>query len=63
MSPALKGSSAIRRFECGDAIKIRNGIAFDFYTGLAHIHTYMYIHTYINNTYTYIHTLVHTNAN
>ena len=38
MSPALNGSSAIRRFEGSDAIEIRNGITFDFYTGLPHIH-------------------------
>ena len=39
MSPALNGSSAIlsiRRFEGSDAIEIRNGITFDFYTGLLH---------------------------
>ena len=40
MSPALNGSSAIRRFEGSDAIEIRNGITFDFYTGLPHmLHT------------------------
>ena len=38
MSPALKGSSAIPRFECSDAIKICDGITFDFYMGLSHIH-------------------------
>ena len=37
MSPALNGSSAIRRFERGDAIEIRDGITFDFYTGLPHV--------------------------
>ena len=37
MSPALNGSSAIRRFERSDAIEILNGITFDFYTGLSHI--------------------------
>ena len=37
MSPALNGSSAIRRFEGSDAIEIRDGITFDFYTGLPHI--------------------------
>ena len=31
MSPALNGSSAIRRFEGSDAIEIRDGITFDFY--------------------------------
>ena len=34
MSPALNGSSAIRLFEHSDAIEIRDGITFDFYTGL-----------------------------
>ena len=38
MSPALNGSSAIRRFEGSDAIEIRDGITFDFYMGLPHIH-------------------------
>ena len=37
MSPALNGSSAVRRFEGNDAIEIRYGITFDFYTGLPHI--------------------------
>ena len=36
MSPALNGSSAIQRFEGGDAIEIRDGINFDFYKGLPH---------------------------
>ena len=34
MSPALSGSSAIRCFEGTDAIEIRDGITFEFYTGL-----------------------------
>ena len=33
MSPALDGSSALQRFECGNAVEIRNGIMFDFYPG------------------------------
>ena len=37
MSPALNGSSAIRRFERSDAIEIHDGITFDFYMGLPHI--------------------------
>ena len=37
MSPALTESSAIRRFERSDVIKIRKGIIFDFYTGLPHM--------------------------
>ena len=38
MSPALNGSSAIQRFERSNAIEIRDGITFDFYTGLPHIY-------------------------
>ena len=34
MSPTLAGSSAIGHFEGSDAIKIRDGMTFDFYTGL-----------------------------
>ena len=37
MSPTLNRSSLIRRFEGSNAIKIRNGITFDFYTELPHI--------------------------
>ena len=37
MSPTLNESSAIRRFEGSDAIVIRGGITFDFYTGLPHM--------------------------
>ena len=37
MSPALNGSSVIRRFEGSDAIEVRDGITFDFYTGLPHM--------------------------
>ena len=37
MSPALDESSAIWCFEGSEAIEIRNGITFDFYTGLPHI--------------------------
>ena len=41
MSPALNGSSAIQCFEGSDAIEIRNGITFDFYTELPHMYMYM----------------------
>ena len=37
MSSTLNGSSAIRRFESSDAIEIRDGITFHFYTGLPHM--------------------------
>ena len=46
MSPALNGSSAIRRFEHSDAIEIRNGIIFDFYTGLSHMAFCVYLGVY-----------------
>ena len=39
MSAALSGSSVIRHFERSDAIEIRDGITFDFYAGLPHIHS------------------------
>ena len=45
MSPALNGSSAIRRFKCSNAIEIRDGITFDFYTGLPHVANTEYMHT------------------
>ena len=38
MSHALNRSSAIRRFEGSNAIEIRDGITFNFYMGLPHIH-------------------------
>ena len=37
LSPALNGSSEIRHFERSGAIEIRDGIIFDFYTGLPHV--------------------------
>ena len=37
MSPTLNESSAIRRSECINALKICDGITFDFYTGLPHM--------------------------
>ena len=37
MSSALNRSSAIQRFEGSDAIEIRDGITFNFYTGLPHL--------------------------
>ena len=39
MSPALNRSSEIWRFEGSDAIEIRDGITFDFYTGLPHVYS------------------------
>ena len=39
MKPALNGfrSSALERFEHGDAIEVRNGKMFDFYPRLPHV--------------------------
>ena len=37
MSPALSGSSAIRRLEGNNLIEIRGGITFDSYTDLPHM--------------------------
>ena len=37
MSPTRNGSSALQRFEHGNAFEIRNRIMFDFYPGLPHI--------------------------
>ena len=44
MSSALNRSSAIRRFEGSDAIEIRDGITFDFYTGLPHMTLHLPVH-------------------
>ena len=38
MSPTLNGSSVIWHFECGNVIEIHDGITFNFYMGLPHIH-------------------------
>ena len=38
-SPTFNKSSAIWHFKCSHAIKICDGITFDFYTGLRHIHS------------------------
>ena len=40
MSRILNRGSVIWWFECCNAIVIYDGIIFDFYTGLPHIHTY-----------------------
>ena len=37
MSPTLSGSSALQRVKVGDALEMRNGLIFDFYSGLPHI--------------------------
>ena len=37
-SPAVNGSSTLERFERSNAIEIRNGIIFNFYPGLPHMH-------------------------
>ena len=38
ISPTLSGSSALQRIKLGDALEIRNGMIFDFYSRLPHIH-------------------------
>ena len=38
MSPTLNKSSALQRFECGNAIEIRNEIMFDYYLRLPHMY-------------------------
>ena len=38
MSPTLNGSSVLQRFEHGNIVEICNGIMFDFYLGLPHMH-------------------------
>ena len=38
MSPAFSGSSALQRVKLSDMLEIRNGIIFDFYSGLPHIY-------------------------
>ena len=45
MSPALNGSSMLERFKQSNASEIRNGVMFNFYLGLPHIHIYQHIHT------------------
>ena len=39
MGPTPNRSSALQRFECVNALEIRNGIMFNFYPGLPHIYT------------------------
>ena len=41
MSPALNKSSVMWCFEHSGAIEIRNGIIFNFYTGLPHIWSFV----------------------
>ena len=43
MNPAPSGGSlALQRVKLGDALEIHNGIIFDFYSGLPHIHVYIF---------------------
>ena len=37
MGSALNGSSLLQHFECGNAVKVRNEITFNFYPGLPHM--------------------------
>ena len=67
MSPAVNGSSALRRFKRSDAIEIRDGITFGFYTALPHVYAHRFIHTVLassqNGTYVYTLPLVYHNSN
>ena len=47
MSSALNGSLALQLFECGNMVKICNGIMFDFYPGLPQ----MYVPELMRDTY------------
>ena len=49
MSPTLNGSSAIQCFKRSNAIKIRDGITFDFYMRLPHILLYCVV--YVKNAW------------
>ena len=46
MSHALNGSSAIRRLKHSKAIEIRDGITFDYYTGLPHMCSVLFLPVY-----------------
>ena len=59
MSPTLNGSSLIRHFECSDAIKIHDGIIFDFYTGLSHVYN-LYFVLVLDGAHLYIITMYYT---
>ena len=41
MSLTLNGSTALQRFERGNAVEIRNRIMFDFYPGLPHVQAFI----------------------
>ena len=51
MSPALNGSSGLERFECSNAIEIRNRIMFDFYPGLPHAGSVGFIYGFMVNNH------------
>ena len=44
MNHVLNGNTVIRHFKHSNVIEIRNGITFDFYTGLPHIATQLNTH-------------------
>ena len=48
MSSALNGSYMLEPFEHSSAIKICNGIMFDFYLGLPHAFLHVHVHCYLN---------------
>ena len=43
MSPALNRNSVLLHFEYSNAIEKRNGIMFDLYLGLPHIHIHILV--------------------
>ena len=48
MSPALSGSSTIRRLKHSNMIKIHNRTTFEFHTGLPHTHTHIYVYIHVH---------------
>ena len=46
LSPTDNGSLEIQHFECCDAIEIRDGIIFNFYTRLPHLVGQLITHVY-----------------
>ena len=40
--PTLNRNSAVQHFERSDSVEIHDGIIYDFYTGLSHVHSFIY---------------------
>ena len=45
MSPTLSGSSALKRVKLGDALEMHDRIIFNFYSGLPHIYSFLFVVT------------------